>query len=499
MKRTLLIVLAIVMLAATVLSACGTKKEPATDDTATVTETTPEEQTTEPPKREPYKPDTDLAELDFNAQLVRILQATYKQSEFYAETGISSDALEVAVFKRNRKVEDDLNIIFDFPTVQMSDAMNIKPWKDALKGYLAGSTSDMIHLAANPLYYTTSFITENMFTELGSVKDSYVGLDKAYWNRSFVDATVINDRYYFLVGELCTSVLDRMEIMFVNNDVAANLLVGKNVNFYDLVYDYEWTYEKMLELVHTAGNGADSGVWGMAMGRNSYSIDGLLAGFEIDLIKRDEMGDLSININSDRNHQIVQALRNLYVEDPSVNTTEGDSVFRNGKAMLNACQMSNAAGYYTSGVNFSIIPMPLWDDDQADYRVVPHDQFTALTIARNVPGDLATKLTAVLEDMCYISHSTTYPAVYEKTYQLKYNDKEANADMFDYICQSLYFTTGYVYSSIMGDIKNTPRYLIYPDSIRPNDGYSASIEATLRAKQTNATEQLEQFLELLYL
>ena len=76
MKRTLLIVLAIVMLAATVLSSCGTKKEPATDDTATVTETTPEEQTTEPPKREPYKPDTDLAELDFNAQLVRVLQGS---------------------------------------------------------------------------------------------------------------------------------------------------------------------------------------------------------------------------------------------------------------------------------------------------------------------------------------------------------------------------------------------------------------------------------------
>lgn len=496
MKKSLVLALAMLMVLSAVFAACGPKKKP-------TPATTPGTSDINPNPYDDWTPDEDLTALDYDNAPIHFLQATYKQTEFYASAtdAISGSVLSKSVFNRNRKVQDDLDVYFDFQTVQMSDAQNIGPWKDRLNQAMTGGSEQLTHIAANPIYYCTSFILEGYYTDFGKIENSKINLEKKYWSQSFNEASVINDHTYFVVGELCTSVLDRMEVVFVNRSVANKYFPEENIDFFEMVYERDWTYANMLTLVNKVGNGLDTGTFGLALARNSYSIDGFLAGLACDLVKRND-NEFSINLNSSHNDDIVTALRKLYTENESVDSS-GDTAFRNGNAMLNIAQMSNAARYSEQSVRFITLPLPMWDDEQDDYRIIPHDQFSALSIASNVPKSQLTMLTAVLEYMCYVSHSTTYPAVYETTYQVRYNSAEdedslENSRMFDYITAHINFTTGYVYSNVLGDVKNIPRYLIYDPSIKKDVNINSSIETTLKTYQERAEQKLTAFLELIY-
>ena len=105
------------------------------------------------------------------------------------------------------------------------------------------------------------------------------------------------------------------------------------------------------------------------------------------------------------------------------------------------------------------MPIPKWDENQEDYSITAHDEYTGLTITSNVKDPQM--ITAVLECLAYHSHSTVYQAMYESTYRLRYSDNQKEADMFDFIYEHLEIKMGQIYSYVLGEAKNTPRYLLY--------------------------------------
>ena len=84
MKRTLILALVCLMLLP-VLAACGNKTTPPATTTEKKTEagdlSSSEDSVTEEPE-DLYKPSRDLAQLDFDDAIVRILQCDFKKDEF---------------------------------------------------------------------------------------------------------------------------------------------------------------------------------------------------------------------------------------------------------------------------------------------------------------------------------------------------------------------------------------------------------------------------------
>lgn len=73
----------------------------------------------------------------------------------------------------------------------------------------------------------------------------------------------------------------------------------------------------------------------------------------------------TVNINTQRNISIVEKLRDLYWNNPSVNANGNDSnslpIFSEGNAIFTMTLMDRASSLYNSGVNYTLIPMPLYD------------------------------------------------------------------------------------------------------------------------------------------
>lgn len=458
----------------------NTPKETETKDDSTL-ETGPNE----------WTPDEDLAALDYDLATVRILQRENTQDEFFSESGVEGDAVSQAVYQRNEAVMDDLNIEFAYATVAYS-ATSIGGFATAVRTSVAsGSEQDMYHIVANPMYYTSSYILEGLYLDLGSIDGSYINTEKGYWNSNFVEEQKLGGKYYYLLGDACTSLIEMMEVVFVNNDLADRYFNG--LNLYDLVYNNEWTYAKFLELIANASSGDENGTYGYAVTPNSYNIDGFLAGLGLTILNRGE-GSLipTVNINSEHNETIITALRELYYENSAVSTSDGYTTFVNGQAIFTIDRAIESGNFYQKGVKYSLLPIPKWNDVQDDYVITAHDEYTGLTIPSNVKDPQM--ITAVLESIAYHSHTTVYEAMYKETYRLRYSDNSAEANMFDFIYGHLEIQMGQIYSYVLGEAKNTPRYLLYPSS----NTYIANKDDGIMSKLDPLKDTIEISLEAMW-
>lgn len=497
MKRFLILALVCLMLLP-VLAACGNKTTPPATTTEKKTEagdlSSSEESVTDVPE-DLYKPSRDLTQLDYKDEIVRILQCDFKKDEFDFNAG-SSETMSNAVYARNKQVEEDLGIRFEYVSVN-SNAHSPGVLASAVRQNAQNTEKDAFHIVAQPSYYSVSLILDGLYQDLATVENSYIDLSRKYWSAGFINASTVNDRYYFLVGELCTSVLDEMEVMFVNDQLVDDYLDG--IDLHELVYAKGWTYDKMLSLLTEVGSGEESGVWGMALDVNSLSIDGMLASLKLTTVGIADNGMPKVDINNAHNIGIVEKLRDLYWNNPSV-TNQGGAI-KNFKDQQNAVftmnMLKNAADLYKSGIRYTLIPMPMFDEKQDDYVVTAHDEYSSISICASVKD--ASMYTAVVEDLCYRSHDTTYNAKYEKTYAGQYAQTLKNRKMFDFMFDHLNFDLGAVYSYVLGECKNTPRYLLYPESIKglPANRLS-SIPDTFINLEIKAKAGLEKFIEFFY-
>lgn len=475
-------------------SACKSDKTP-TDGS-----TTPDNsQTTVAPGEESdpeYTPSIDLSAKDFDKTTIRILQCDYKQTEFNADSSAGGETVAAEVFRRNALVELDLNIFIEYPTVANPTGQH-GPLKSAVsRSVLGGDPNSMFHVVANPAYYVTSLIAEGLYMNLADIPDSNIDIGKRYWSQNYIEESVLNDRYYFLVGELCTSVIERTEVMYVNKLQFENYFPDAEESIYETVYGKKWTYGRMLEMIAKAGDGDSIGTYGLTLPISSWSIDGMLAALKLDMLTRDSYGIPKVNANTSHNYDLITALRDLYYNNPSVETNDYSGLFRSGNAVFTSTLLMESGSFYDAGIKYSIIPQPMWDESQDDYVVTPHDEYTSLSICSNVTNTDA--VTAFLEDMAYRSHSTTYPAVFQTTYRLRYSENPEDAEMFDFIYERLSFSMGAIYSYVLGECKNVPRYLIYPQDrgVTPNVTYP--VQSTLTSLAWSMETDLATFLEIFY-
>lgn len=492
MKKVLTLLLVCLMLVPLAAACNGqasvpeTTTEPPTQDSGTDTE----------PTDDPYTPTRDLTALDYDDREIRLLQFKYKADEFKPKGG-TGDVVEQALYERNSLVEDDLGIVFKYQEVDCAEG-HITAFATAIRAAdMANDDATRYHIVAQPSYYVTAIMMEGLYENLGAIENSYIDLSRKYWTSAYVDASVVNDRYYFITGELCYSILDKMEVVYVNNNLARDYFDDENI--LDLVYDKEWTYDKMLELIGKAGDGESTGKWGMAAPKDSYSIDGMLCAMGLTMVTVNNTGVPTVNINTQRNISIVEKLRDLYWNNPSVNANGNDSnslpIFSEGNAIFTMTLMDRASSLYNSGVNYTLIPMPLYDKEQKDYIVVSQDNYSIMSLCTKLTDK--EMYTAVLEDLCYRSHSTTYPAVYKKTYSLRYAKIPENAAMFDFLFEHLNFDLGYIYSHVLGDCKNVPRYLIYPASYL-GINYQSGIGSEFEKLSASMDSKLASFIEFFW-
>ncbi len=447
------------------------------------------------PTGEPLKPDETLevGRVNYGGTEIRILQKDRTIDEMYAEKKVG-ELINDAVFERNKFVEDYLGVklVFDSAPSSVSDYGQFKAKVDAA----VASGWDQYHIISNYTYNGPSLIQEGSFLDFKGIDPevNLIDLEKRWWNQSFHDESEINGKLYMLTGDITTTAIDWAEVIFYNNDMIKTY-VGEDVDILQMVYDWEWTYETFLNMVHMVGEGDDTGEWGYTAPTNSYSLDGLIMGMAMDLTYRDSKNYPNMSINTKRNLEIGARLRQLYNRDVSAKCGEGQGadIFCDGKSMF-YMQVLVTAGkeLRSTTLDYGVIPPPLYDETQEEYRIVPQDNYSSLSLLCHVQASLPA-VTRTLEVMGSESYINLRHCIQEKCYKQRYLKTAPKGQMFDYIVDNIYHDFGYTYSKMISHpVQLIRNYARYPAG---NSNYIEDLTSTLESTEVASTNNLEAFLK----
>lgn len=504
LTRLLTALLALVLLAA-ILVGCGEtpaekpkeeggEKEPQTDPEKKEDE---EEEEEEGP--DPYYVNDLPENLNFEEKELNFLQRTGYKTEFNSAAK-NGELLNDTVYNRNLRLCAKLNVKMQFQDVQGTNT-TFATYANAIRNSNASGAIDTYDIVANYAYFCPSLILDNNFQnlhELNVAKDNYLNFDKVFWNQSFQNEAEIDGKLYFMVGDACSQAITRLSVCYVNEDLAANYF--PDVDFLEVVYDGDWTYEYFLDKCRQVGNGETNGKWGATLIRNSFAVDGMLGAMAVNIVSRNDVGGVEIDFNNERTINLTTALRSIFQnEEESIYAKEDStpfSTFYGGNSVFYVDLMNKAQDDHlqNSTFGYAIIPQPKWNDNQEDYRVAAHDEYSSLSILTCcVDTDAAS---ALLQEMNAESYEELRPALYNKCYKKRYLGTERKAQMFDFVLDHAYFEFGYIYSNVMSNPVHTLR-----DSIRYADTQTtvySSITTRVSNAATVSASTLRKFVSDVY-
>ena len=366
------------------------------------------------------------------------------RSELY-DAEQNGDVVNDAVWKRNTAVEDHLGLKLEF--VKKDSGWQVAKEYNELITSTVLANDDSFDLMTGPITTIPKLASGGLFM---NIHDMNIDVNNPWWIADMDDTAAINGKLYAIAGDFAVSLYNSINVMFVNDT-----LLGKfNLeNPYELVRSGKWTLDKMLEMtadvtVDLDGDGKiDIGDDMIAIVSQNNPLRSLQSSFGIDIFKKNG-DDIEFKGLSDQLASSTETLKRLISTSELIMTygSYEDSAipFMEDRNLFFTCALRITSLLREKTGDFGIIPLPKFNEDQADYRVdVPLS-----TVVWCVPVSASDmEMTAdFMEVFSYYSRENVIPAYYETTLKDKYSRDSDTVEMLDLIRQSLEMT----FDSYMG-------------------------------------------------
>ena len=495
-KKSLALLMALIMLLPTAL-ACGKTEEPATT-TATTAQASTEGTTaaTEETTTEGYAIKDNLPEdLKFEGKTVSIISRgrDWCKDEVSVEN-LTGDVINDAIYNRNAAVEDRLGIkIVNYMT---SGTDNYEITETIRKQVQAGT--DEYNLFANSVYATIMYTADNLFQDMTDL--TYLDLEQSYWSQGFNEAASIGEAQYFATGAICLSLYRFIFVTFFNK----NIFDENNIPYlYDVVNDGKWTLDYQRQIsqnIYTDLNGdgvKDAGDrYGFITNHDQIGVDAYWSSCQLDILSKDENNFLQYAVNVERLSAAVDQINLLIHENEGCygvvkggSDKEQDTIctmFAQDQAAMTTLRLIHVESEDMRNMSslYGIVPVPKLDESQDNYYSYAHDTMTAYGIPLTVIGDELEMIGAVLEALASESYRTVTPAYYELALKTKYVSDEQSVKMLDDIVNSFYVDAGVLYTKKISSFHQNMRTWIGSN----RNTVSSMIKATERVIGKQLTE-----------
>ena len=465
MKKQILMIISIALALCLILGVCAVvvlMREPEEDSPdQETTETTVQGKVDESVKHN--LPD----DLDWGgAEVMFLIWSDHTMEEFYTK---DPQANEIAqeLYYRNLEVETQLGITISYTERKGHSKTE---WINAL---MADSNAQAREYDIYATYSRTvpPLAMQGYLADLNQTK--YIDLDKPWWPDALMESCSINDKLYFISGDISTNLLWMMEGFFCNKQLAEdyNLFAdGKNV--YDLVLSNEWTYAKMFSLVadiYTDLNPNEQqdhdDFYGMTMSDTSIEAFFNSSGMRSVAKDADDYLSLSEDIGSERLYDLIDDVRTaiesngVWYEQGSVPArelfTEQRAIMTIDRLFVVAGKDNHEGGAGQADFNFYIAPVPKFDEAQKNYYTTLGYPYTLYAVNAQLSQDEQDKMSAVLECLACENYNNITPVIFEKAMKLRYSSDEVAAKMYDIMRENVVFDMGRLFAETFGST-NSP-------------------------------------------
>ena len=474
---------AILLLLALTLSAFSCGSEPGKTDGTTAADGTTAEETSP----------SGLPKLDFGNEKVTILvedYGGYVGTEFYVDEA-NGDIVNDAVYDRNRKVEDLLNVKLDwFAITHTWDTRDEFQNKFRSSVLAADGAYD---IAAGIGYFMPSFVSEGTLADMSSLP--YLNIEQPWWSKDYMDKAAVDGKYYAATGDISLGMIKDMMCIFENLELAETLGVE---SLYDVVRAGDWTLEKMKKLTADiyadldgdtkVGRGDQFGL----LFHNPNHFTGFLESLDVNIV--DFSGDEPEFVfgnahNTDVVEKLVDLISNnegVYYDPTGNHEIVTDSIFLTGNVLLTGGWLANTDTYRELRFNYGVLPYPKYDESQESYKTTVLNNHSVVAIP--VDSKDRERAAAVCEALAYESWNSVTPAYFETALKVKYARDNDSAQMFDIIREGVSFDFGYIYTASLGGIND-----VFKNSIVARKAWAstvASIEGSAMEKLTTLVEAI---------
>ncbi len=398
-------------------------------------------------------PDTryDDQELCF---LTRDTNDEWSTLEIFAENQTAeSDNISNAVFERNDRI---------LQTYGVTITELGKPTGDhhgALSNEVAAPTGDFQAVVSNTSG-SAGFATNGFLWDLNSDDVEYMDFEKPWWDGNMAEGMSIDNRLYFATGDLLTADNDATFCILFNKSIATDCKIP---DLYALVENGTWTMDTLygyeqLGVQDKDGDGKltyDKDICGFAFTDDApYCM--LFAG-GVTMCTKDDTDtpvyqldvELAQNI-ADKGHLIFA--KDLTIDMNAVVSSAGITMYQTGQKTfgenhaLFMCEVMQCVtrlrGYEA---DFGILPVPKYNEAQADYYSLMHFTASCVSIPRSVNAEKLVMVNSIIEAMAYHSVDTLTEQYYEINLKTKGAKDEQSGPMIDKILSCRICDLAYYY------------------------------------------------------
>ncbi|MGI6743849.1 MAG: hypothetical protein ACOX4O_09345 [Eubacteriales bacterium] len=448
------IILAI-LLTSSVLFACGgkggdTPKQGGTADTQADVETA--EETTAPATSVP-------AGTDFGGTTINVLNSIYFSTDGYyfdvsEETG---DVVNDAVYERNMRVQNDVNVSFNVLTKHEDAGPIIEK--------CVTSGSNEFDFVFGVQFQVVPLVVRGMFMNLEGAP--YIDIEKDWWDGEYTrECSIGINKRYFMSGDITLGLIRHQSCCYVNKQMFENLL-GDPQSIYTTVLDGKWTLDQFSEYAskcYSDLNGDTKFDEGDQYGCGVITAN-LTDHFTYDAgvrcTERDENDIPILVMNNERTVSYAEKIRKIYYENEGIRVFPADYTSLHEKIpnKFKADSLAFMVGwFYISDYlrdmegDYAVIPFPKYDESQESYLALIHDVATLVCVPATC--DKLDTIAAILELLAYEGYNTVAPAYYEVALKTKYirDNQDAAMQIMDIIHDASTSDFAYIYNYALNSI-----------------------------------------------
>lgn len=491
-KRFLCIILSALLTVSAVSCAnSSTPEETTQQNTANPTAdvTAPEEEETEKLYLDNL-PET----MDYGGEEICIVAAYEDKSITLGEDDDVGDVVNDAYWKRNTGLETRMNVKIELAGGastgygEFNGTVNRAIQAGSTEyDLLCGHTRFNVSCAANGYLLD---MNDGIFTDI-------IDLSQPYWSTFYIENLTYKNLLYWITGDVSHNFVGYIYGMFVNGTVWENLYPGQNV--YDYVFEGTWTLDKLNQLCDGSyqdlnANGLidNSDVLGVIM-QKGHTLNGMFAACDTEYTNWDPNGDLVITLASEHTVDTFNKLHNLFY-----NTTYGlmlsndefgdvsKAMFSEDRVLFCPQEISFASDDKIRDMqsDFSIIPLPKFDEQQERYCVNQYDGIPIYGFPTTVVPEQYEMLANFLEAFCSMTSQYVIPAYYDLALKNKYSRDQTTAQMIDLIHENITGDFGFYWGDSLGGLMN-----IFYDNIDKDE-----IASTMASKQKTWDKALNRLI-----
>lgn len=437
---------------------------------------------------DPYPDDLD-GSLTFGGEQIRFISAVEKLSIAISEEDNTGDVVNEAVWKRNQLLEERLKVKIVLVDVVGFDKFN------SVFGLSVNSGADDYDVGVGHTRFNISLAAEGYLKNLNNV--GHLDFAKNYWSSLYMNNISYKGIEYWSTGDLTISFIAYIYAMFVNAPMWTDY--NGDTDIYDIVTAGEWTLDRLNEYSSAAysdlnGNGkSDEGdSMGLVM-QKGHVLNGMFFAAGVEYTTRDSEGAMSVTLENEHTVSVFDKLHAL-LYDNNYNMVLANEKFDAASTLMfvenrllfcpQTFGFSQNASVRAMESDFYVIPLPKYDDSQANYRVNQYDGVPIYGIPVTVPEDRTPVIGASLEAMCSMSSSMVIPVYYDIALKNKYSRDERTAEMLDLIHDSVTADFSFAWGDTVGGVMN-----VFYDNIQ-----KTSIASTLAQNTVKWDKQLAALL-----